>query len=72
MPHVLILHGNEDSAVPVHGGIEWEAAAKKKFGEGKFMLHVEQGAEHGFEEGVPLETLWLQKDLEAITANWLG
>ena len=29
MPHVLILHGNEDSAVPVHGSIGWEAAAKK-------------------------------------------
>jgi acetyl esterase/lipase len=72
MPYVLILHGDEDSAVPVHGSIEWEAAVKKKFGAGKVKLHVERGAEHGFDEGIPLGTPWLQEDLMAITANWLG
>lgn len=72
MPYVLILHGDEDSAVPVHGSIDWVAAAEKKFGEGKIKLHVQPGGDHGFDGHVPLETPWLQEGLKAITANWLG
>jgi hypothetical protein len=54
MPHTLILHGTEDSAVPVEGSIEWAAAVEKKFGCGKVELHVEPGGEHGFDYDVPL------------------
>jgi hypothetical protein len=43
MPYTLILHGTEDSAVPVKGRIEWAAAVEKKFGRGKVELHVEPG-----------------------------
>jgi acetyl esterase/lipase len=72
MPYTLILHGQEDSGVPVEDNVEWVAAARKKFGEGKIMLHVEPGAEHGFDTAVPLETAWLQEALKPMTAHWLG
>lgn len=72
MPYTLVLHGEEDTAVPVYGSIDWVAAATKKFGEGKIKLHVEPGGEHGFDCEIPLETPWLQEGLQTITALWLG
>lgn len=72
IPYTFILHGTEDSAVPVDGSIEWVAAAKNNTGQGKVKLHLEQGAEHGFDGETPLETPWLQEGLKVITENWLG
>lgn len=72
MPYTLIIHGGEDSAVPVGDNIEWVVAATKKFEAGKIKLHIEPGAEHGFDCGVPLDTPWLQENLKPITAVWLG
>lgn len=71
-PYMLILHGQEDTAVPIEDNVDWVAAARKKFGEGKIKLHIEPGAEHGFDSAVPLETAWLQEALKPITAHWLG
>lgn len=71
IPPTLVLHGSDDSAVPVEGSVRWVEAAKKKFGE-KVKLHIEAGGEHGFDNFVPLETPWLQQELVEITAQWLG
>jgi dipeptidyl aminopeptidase/acylaminoacyl peptidase len=54
MPHTLILHGTEDSAVPGDGSIEWEGVVKK-FGQGKVQLHLEPGGAHGSDFDIPLE-----------------
>jgi acetyl esterase/lipase len=72
IPHTLIMHGQEDSVVPVGENVEWVAAARKKFGEGRVGFHVEAGAEHGFDGAFPLETDWLQEGLEPVTKAWLG
>ena len=72
IPYTFIFHGAEDSAVPVDGSIEWVAAAKNRLGQGKVKLHIEEGAEHGFDSETPLETPWLQEGLGAITENWLS
>ena len=48
MPCVLILHGSDDSAVPVEGSVEWVAEVEKRFGNGKIELCIQPG-EHGFD-----------------------
>lgn len=55
MPHTLILHGTEDSAVPGDGSIEWEGVVQKKFGQGKIQLHLEPGGAHRSDFDIPLE-----------------
>ncbi|KFY45523.1 hypothetical protein V494_00901 [Pseudogymnoascus sp. VKM F-4513 (FW-928)] len=72
IPFTFIIHGTEDSAVPVDGSIEWVAAAKGSFGQERIRLHLEQGAEHGFDNETPLDTPWLLEGLEEVTENWLG
>ncbi|OBT67671.1 hypothetical protein VE03_03550 [Pseudogymnoascus sp. 23342-1-I1] len=72
IPYTFILHGAEDSAVPVDGSIEWVAAVKDRLGQGKVQLHIEPGADHGFDNETTLETPWLQEGLKGITENWLG
>lgn len=72
IPYTFIFHGSEDSAVPVDGSIEWVAAANNILGRGKVNLHIEQGAEHGFDSETPLEAPWLQEGLKEVTKNWLG
>lgn len=71
MPYTLILHGDEDSAVPIADNIEWTEAAKKKFGDNSIDLYVEPGGEHGFDCAVPLGTPWLSERLAKITELWL-
>lgn len=73
MPYTLILHGAEDSVVPVEGSVSWVAAVKEKFGHGKAQLHVEAGGEHGFDcdDAVGKEA-WLEKALRRVSEHWLG
>lgn len=71
LPYTFIFHGSEDSAVPVDGSIEWVAAVENRLGQGKVKLHIEQGAEHGFDDETPLEAPWLQEGLKEVTENWL-
>jgi acetyl esterase/lipase len=73
IPQTFIVHGDDDLAVPVHGTLEWVAAAKEKFGEEKIQLHIEPGAGHGFDAvSATLETPWLQDGLKEITAKWFA
>jgi len=72
VPPVLIIHGNDDSAVPVEGSIKFVEEASKKWGDGKVLLHLEPG-EHGFDTALDYETPWLQDLLERqVTGAWLG
>ncbi|EXJ57020.1 hypothetical protein A1O7_07364 [Cladophialophora yegresii CBS 114405] len=73
VPSILIIHGREDSAVPVEGSEKWAQKAREKFGEGKVDLIVQPG-EHGFDTdpSVTLETPWLKDGLGRITEAWLG
>ncbi|KIW65576.1 hypothetical protein PV04_07822 [Phialophora macrospora] len=73
VPPILIIHGREDSAVPVDGSEKWVKKAREKFGDGKVALIVQPG-EHGFDTNptVTLETPWLKDGLVRITEAWLG
>ncbi|EXJ67371.1 uncharacterized protein A1O5_09384 [Cladophialophora psammophila CBS 110553] len=70
---ILIIHGQDDSAVPVEGSEKWVEKAKEKLGDDKVVLVVQPG-EHGFDtnENITLETPWLKASLVPITAAWLG
>ncbi|RDL37207.1 Uncharacterized protein BP5553_04640 [Venustampulla echinocandica] len=71
MPHLLIIHGKEDSAVPVEGSVEFADAVRGKFGAGKIDLRVEPG-EHGFDGSATLEMPWLKDGLSRVTELWLN
>lgn len=69
-PFILIMHGSDDTAVPIKGSYDFEEAARKKFGPGKVDLIVQPG-EHGFDGVATLETPWLKQGLEKVTKLWL-
>jgi alpha-beta hydrolase superfamily lysophospholipase len=74
--YTLIMHGEEDTAVPVLGTKNWVQKVTAKVGEEQLSevldLHIEPGAEHGFDSQVHFETEWLQEKLKKITEKWLG
>ena len=73
VPPMLIIHGKDDSAVPVEGSTKFLERAKEHWGEGKVLLHLEPG-EHGFDGALKLEEApWLQSVLkQQVTGAWLG
>lgn len=70
MPAVLILHGHEDSVVPVAGSLRFVEALKKKLPESAVKLDVRPG-DHGFDGDAKLEEQWLSEDVEFICKHWL-
>lgn len=71
MPPLLILHGTEDSAVPVAGSERFVDAFKKKHPSTPVKLSLHSG-DHGFDGEASLETEWLKEDVEFITRHWLA
>ncbi len=71
MPAVLIVHGREDSVVPVAGSERFLAALKKKLPGSPIRLDERPG-DHGFDGDATMEEQWLKEDLEFITPHWLG
>jgi acetyl esterase/lipase len=71
MPFVLILHGRDDTAVPVEGSIRFAELVRRKFGSGKMDLRIEPG-EHGFDAEATLDMPWLKDGLSRATELWLA
>ena len=71
MPAILILHGREDTAVPVAGSERFVEALKSKLPGSAVRLNVRPG-EHGFDGDATLEADWLKEDVEFITGYWLA
>jgi acetyl esterase/lipase len=71
MPFVLILHGKDDTAVPVEGSVRFAELVNQKFGSGKVDLRIEPG-EHGFDGPATLDMPWLKEGLNRVTELWLG
>ena len=71
MPAVLILHGREDSIVPVVGSERFVEALTKRLPASAVKLDVRPG-NHGFDEDATMEEQWLQEDGEFITKYWLA
>ena len=70
MPAVLIVHGREDSAVPVAGSERFVEALKKKLPECAVRLDVRPG-DHGFDGDATMEEKWLKENVDFITRYWL-
>lgn len=71
LPPVLILHGKEDSSVPVVGSERFVEAFKKKHPSTPVKLSIHSG-DHGFDGEARLDTEWLKEDVEFITKHWLA
>ena len=71
MPAVLIVHGKEDSVVPVVGSERFVEALKERLPASAVKLDVRPG-DHGFDGDATLEEQWLKEDVEFITKYWLA
>ncbi|KAK5120213.1 hypothetical protein LTR85_006419 [Meristemomyces frigidus] len=75
MPPTWILHGKDDSAVPVQGTRNYAAELHRKLPEARLHLSLEEG-EHGFDNHGPngepasLETDWVKKGADFIERYW--
>lgn len=71
MPAVLIVHGREDSVVPVVGSERFVEALKKNLPVSAVRLDIRPGG-HGFDGDATMEEKWLKEDVEFITEYWLA
>ncbi|KAL1879040.1 hypothetical protein Plec18167_004337 [Paecilomyces lecythidis] len=71
---IVILHGSEDSVVPVRGSEKFIAKAKEvmkgKQGGDKLVLSLRPGY-HGFDGDTTLDAEWLKEALESAVEAWL-
>lgn len=70
-PFTLILHGKDDTVVPVAYSIELQHLLKERFSDSIVDLRVYPG-EHGFDNTVNVDEAWLREGLSRVTAFWLG
>ena len=71
MPAVLIVHGSEDSVVPVVGSERFVEALMRKLPGSAVKLDVRPGG-HGFDGDATMEDRWLKEDVDFITKYWLA
>lgn len=71
IPQLLIMHGRQDTGVPVEWSEKFVKLVKEKFGDEKVDLVIEDG-QHGFDVAETLETSWVKEGLVKITEAWLG
>jgi acetyl esterase/lipase len=71
VPFVFVLHGKDDSAVPVQMSVDFAEAVTKRFGADNIDLRIEAG-EHGFDSTATLDLPWLSAGLKRVTELWLG
>lgn len=69
-PHYFLLHGREDSAVPVEHSQRFVQLLQQKQGDERVRLAVQPG-EHGFDATTSLDEQWLEEELELVTKAWL-
>ncbi|KAJ7583905.1 Alpha/Beta hydrolase protein [Mycena floridula] len=70
IPPMLIIHGTEDSTVPVEHSRRFVDKVKQFLPDTKVKLVTVPG-DHGFDKDANLETPWLKEGLKMITSEWL-
>ncbi|KAJ3342151.1 hypothetical protein HDU83_006220 [Entophlyctis luteolus] len=70
MPPTLVIHGADDTLVPVDGSRNFVAAAQRKFGPKACWL-VERPGDHGFDGTASIHDPWLKECLEDVSRLWL-
>ncbi|KAJ1555933.1 hypothetical protein HK405_010328 [Cladochytrium tenue] len=68
-PPQLILHGEDDSVVPVGSSVKYVEEANKLWGPGVVDLVVRPG-EHGFDIKLGLDEEWLREKLDKFVQLW--
>lgn len=57
-PYMLIIHGEDDTAVPIGGSAAFADAVSGRFGEEKMDLRIVAGGEHGFDTLAASDMPW--------------
>ncbi|KAJ0421683.1 Alpha/Beta hydrolase protein [Aspergillus carlsbadensis] len=70
-PPTLLMHGSEDTAVPVSGTRKF-VSALRDVDPGCDLRVVIRPGDHGFDAGATLETPWLAEALGFVSRVWLG
>lgn len=70
-PPTVVLHGSEDTAVPVEGTRAFVDALRRVDPGIDFHVVIKPG-EHGFDAAETLEAPWLAEVLEFVSRAWLG
>jgi dienelactone hydrolase len=69
---IAIIHGRQDSVVPVRDVEKFIKRAKDVFGDEKIVFTVEEG-EHGFDGDLRFEEVaWLQETFKVSIESWLA
>jgi acetyl esterase/lipase len=69
---IAIIHGRQDSVVPVRDVEKFIKRAKEVFGDEKIVFTVEEG-EHGFDGDLRFEEVaWLQETFKVSIESWLA
>ncbi|KAL9066355.1 MAG: hypothetical protein Q9157_007176 [Trypethelium eluteriae] len=69
-PVLLIIHGEDDSAVPVEGSRKFVQLLGNSQPDTRVSLWTQPG-EHGFDVSTTLEDTWLRDGLRPVTKAWL-
>lgn len=67
---VFVLHGRDDSVVPVEGSVVLSDKIREIDPELKFRLEIQPG-EHGFDGTAKLDDDWLTNGLQDVVGAWL-
>lgn len=71
---IAIIHGRQDSVVPVEGNVKFFVKAREvmkgKPGVDKLVLAVREG-DHGFDNAIGLDEGWLSDALKGAVETWL-
>lgn len=70
-PPLFLLHGEDDSAVPVEGTRKFIQLLTVVDPKAEVRLAIQPG-DHGFDATATLDDVWLREGLEFVTASWLG
>lgn len=71
MPYLWLYHGEKDSVLPVEGSEKFAKKWTEAFGEEGLKLHVEKGADHGFDGSMDVDVPWIKEGLEGTVKAWL-
>jgi phosphopantothenate synthetase len=68
---IAVIHGRQDSVVPVLGSERFVARAREITGSDKVVLAIRDG-DHGFDSDLRFgEEPWLQESLKTAVETWL-
>ncbi|KAJ5753915.1 uncharacterized protein N7511_008068 [Penicillium nucicola] len=68
---IAIIHGRQDSVVPVGDVERFVVRAREVFGDERIVFTVMEG-EHGFDTGLRLEEGWLRETFKVAIQHWLA